>query len=310
MTLENIIQVYKNQKVLNISHLNINEGKITGLLGANGSGKSTLLRVISGVEKPLSGEIKTSLKNKDISILLPEPVLLKRSVRQNFIFAMKSYDDIKDSYDERINMALCMVGLDNSFLEKKYYELSSGQTTRLAFGILIATRRKLMLLDEPTNSIDLMSSKLFANAIQKLNKEYGCSFLISSHDEKWLSEICHENVFLYKGSVSEFELKNIFMCENGLINFAEDINLILPNALKNAKKVALNPAKIIITSSESMYSGYLHSLSVINNERFLIKIKFGDYLLKTSAKMQNFLNLKVGDKINFNIDKSGFLALE
>lgn len=310
MILKNITQIYKNQKVLNISNLNINESNITGLLGSNGSGKSTLLRILSHIENPVSGEIKSNLDKKDISILLPEPMLLKRSVKQNFIFALKAYDDIKDSYDERISMALSMVGLDFSFLNKKHYELSSGQTTRLVFAILIATRRKFMLLDEPTNSIDLMSSKLFAKSIKTLNKDYGCGFVIASHDEKWLSEICDENVFLYKGSVSKFELKNIFNCENFLINFGSNLNITLPNDFKNASKVALNPAKIIITKDDLSYEGFLHSLSIISNKRFLIKIKFGDYLLKTVVKIQDFPNLKVGDKINFYIDKSGFLALE
>lgn len=310
MILENITQIYKNQKVLNVSNLYIDESNITGLLGANGSGKSTLLRIIAGLENPKSGEIKSALSKKDISILLPEPVLLKRSVKQNFIFALKAYDDIKDSYDERINMALCMVGLDSSFLKKKHYELSSGQTTRLAFALLIATRRKFMLLDEPTNSIDFMSSKLFARAIQMLNQKYGCSFLIASHDEKWLSEICDENVYLYKGNVNEFELKNIFDSKNSLISFGSGINIALPNGFENTTKVALNPSKIIISKNFCVYEGYLHSLSVLSNEKFLIKIKFGEVLLKTTVKMQDFSNLKVGDKIYFDIDKSGFLALE
>lgn len=310
MILENITQIYKNQKVLNVSNLNIDESKITGLLGANGSGKSTLLRIIAGLENPKSGEIKSTLSKKDISILLPEPVLLKRSVKQNFIFALKAYNDIKDSYDERINMALSMVGLDSSFLKKKHYELSSGQTTRLAFALLIATRRKFMLLDEPTNSIDLMSSKFFARAIQILNKKYGCSFLIASHDEKWLSEICDENVYLYKGNVSEFELKNIFDSQNSLISFGCGLNIVLPNGFENTSKVALNPTKIILSQDICAYEGYLHSLSVLSRGRFLIKIKFGEILLKTTVKMQDFPNLKVGDKIYFDIDKSGFLSLE
>ena len=171
ISVRDLVLRYGRSEILNIPSLDLNTSGITALLGSNGSGKSTLLRILAFLQRPSGGSVELwgqrapSLQTlRQICLLLPEPVLLKRSVEQNFKFALKSRGALAE-FDERVDEALGLTGLDRSFLSKKHFELSSGQTQRIAFALALAQRAKLYLLDEPTNSLDLAASKLFARAI-------------------------------------------------------------------------------------------------------------------------------------------------
>ena len=176
---------YGASEILNIPRLDIDVGKITALTGSNGSGKSTLMRVMSFLQKPSSGEVRLwgssapSLNLlRDVSVLLPEPALLKRSVRENFRAVLKSRGVLAE-FEQRASEALNLVGLDESFLNKRHFELSSGQTQRVSFALNLALRSRLYLLDEPTNSVDVGTSKLFGKAVLYMRQRYGCGFVIA-----------------------------------------------------------------------------------------------------------------------------------
>ena len=307
---------YGASEILNIPHLDIDVTKITALTGSNGSGKSTLMRVISFLQKPTSGEVRLwgssapSLNLlRDVSVLLPEPALLKRPVRENFKAVLKSRG-VLGEFDERASEALNLVGLDESFLNKRHFELSSGQTQRVSFALNLALRSRLYLLDEPTNSVDAGTSKLFGKAVLYMWQRYGCGFVIASHDDKWLTAIAEENVFLHKGRVCEFEYKNIFDARDGVLKFDENAVVNLPSNLRNAVKIAVNPSKITLgkTPIEGYLEGILHSVSLYLGKELLVKIKIGDFLIKTLAA--NSQNFSVGENIYFKFDEEAFLGLE
>ena len=255
ISVRDLVLHYERSEILNIPSLDLNTSGITALLGSNGSGKSTLLRILAFLQRPSGGSVELwgqqapSLQTlRQICLLLPEPVLLKRSVEQNFKFALKSRGALAE-FDERVDEALGLTGLDRSFLSKKHFELSSGQTQRIAFALALAQRAKLYLLDEPTNSLDLAASKLFARAILFMRSRYGCGFIIASHDEKWLSAIAQRSVFLHRGKICEFEYKNIFDVQNGVLKFSDEISLRLGDELARARKIAINPSKILLSQS-------------------------------------------------------------
>ena len=307
---------YGTSEVLNIPRLDIDVTKITALTGSNGSGKSTLMRVMSFLQKPTSGEVRLwgssapSLNLlRDVSVLLPEPALLKRPVRENFKAVLKSRG-VLGEFDERASEALNLVGLDESFLNKRHFELSSGQTQRVSFALNLALRSRLYLLDEPTNSVDAGTSKLFGKAVLYMWQRYGCGFVIASHDDKWLTAIAEENVFLHKGRVCEFEYKNIFDAQGGVLKFDENASVNLPQNLRNAVKIAVNPSKIMLSKTpiEDYLEGILHSVSLYLGKDFLVKIKIGDFLIKALAP--NSQNFNVGDRIYFKFDEGAFLGLE
>ncbi|WP_103618271.1 tungstate ABC transporter ATP-binding protein TupC [Campylobacter concisus] len=307
---------YGASEILNIPRLDIDVTKITALTGSNGSGKSTLMRVMSFLQKPTSGEVRLwgssapSLNLlRDVSVLLPEPALLKRSVRENFRAVLKSRG-VLGEFDERASEALNLVGLDESFLSKRHFELSSGQTQRVSFALNLALRSRLYLLDEPTNSVDAGTSKLFGKAVLYMQQRYSCGFVIASHDDKWLSAVAKENVFLHKGRVCEFEYKNVFDSRDGVLKFDENASVNLPQNLRNAVKIAVNPSKITLSKTpiDGYLGGILHSVSLYLGKELLVKIKVGDFLIKTLAA--NSQNFRVGENIYFKFDEEAFLGLE
>ena len=317
ISVRDLVLRYGRSEILNIPSLDLNTSGITALLGSNGSGKSTLLRILSFLQRPSGGSVELwgqrapSLQTlRQTCLLLPEPVLLKRSVEQNFKFALKSRGALAE-FDERVNEALGLTGLDRSFLSKKHFELSSGQTQRIAFALALAQRAKLYLLDEPTNSLDLAASKLFARAILFMRSRYGCGFIIASHDEKWLSAIAQRSVFLHRGKICEFEYKNIFDVQNGVLKFSDEISLCLEDGLARARKIAINPSKILLSQSpfERCFAGILHSVSLQYGSSLLIKIKAGDVLLKC-VTAQDERRWSAGERIYFGFESGAFLGLE
>ena len=317
ISVRDLVLRYGRSEILNIPSLDLNTSGITALLGSNGSGKSTLLRILAFLQRPSSGSVELwgqqvpSLQTlRQICLLLPEPVLLKRSVEQNFKFALKSRGALAE-FDERVDEALSLTGLDRSFLSKKHFELSSGQTQRIAFALALAQRAKLYLLDEPTNSLDLAASKLFARAILFMRSRYGCGFIIASHDEKWLSAIAQRSVFLHRGKICEFEYKNIFDVQNGVLKFSDEISLRLEEGLARARKIAINPSKILLSQSqfERCFAGILHSVSLQYGSSLLIKIKVGDVLLKC-VTAQDERRWSAGERVYFGFEDGAFLGLE
>ena len=317
ISVRDLVLRYGRSEILNIPSLDLNTSGITALLGSNGSGKSTLLRILSFLQHPSSGSVELwgqrapSLQTlRQTCLLLPEPVLLKRSVEQNFKFALKSRGALAE-FDERVDEALSLTGLDRSFLSKKHFELSSGQTQRIAFALALAQRAKLYLLDEPTNSLDLAASKLFARAILFMRSRYGCGFIIASHDEKWLSAIAQRSVFLHRGKICEFEYKNIFDVQNGILKFSDEISLRLEEGLVRARKIAINPSKILLSQRpfERCFAGILHSVSLQYGSSLLIKIKAGDVLLKC-VTAQDERRWSAGERIYFGFESGAFLGLE
>nr|WP_315058017.1 tungstate ABC transporter ATP-binding protein TupC [uncultured Campylobacter sp.] len=317
ISVRDLVLRYGRNEILNIPSLDLNTSGITALLGSNGSGKSTLLRILAFLQRPSGGSVELwgqrapSLQTlRQICLLLPEPVLLKRSVEQNFKFALKSRGALAE-FDERVDEALSLTGLDRSFLSKKHFELSSGQTQRIAFALALAQRAKLYLLDEPTNSLDLAASKLFARAILFMRSRYGCGFIIASHDEKWLSAIAQRSVFLHRGKICEFEYKNIFDVQNGVLKFSDEISLRLEDGLARARKIAINPSKILLSQSpfERCFAGILHSVSLQYGSSLLIKIKAGDVLLKC-VTAQDEQRWSAGERVYFGFEDGAFLGLE
>ncbi|QKG29698.1 tungstate ABC transporter ATP-binding protein TupC [Campylobacter sp. RM16187] len=318
--LKDVLVSYEKNMVLDVKELELKTDGITALMGNNGSGKSTLIRVISFLQKPNSGYVEIWKESKPgletlrkISVLFPEPMLLKRSVKQNFEFALKSRN-LEREFSQRVGEALELVGLDKSFLDKKNYELSSGQTQRVAFALVLALRSKLNLLDEPTNSVDLATSKLFGKAVEYQREQYKSGFIIASHDEKWLSAIAQDSVFLHRGKVSEFEIKNIFENQNGFLNFGSDVKFSLPQALKNANKIAINPNKIILSKEPfgGGFIGLIHSVSIIYGTYLLAKVKIGDFLIKAVVSSDKFIDNKLvtGENVYFGFSDEAFLDIE
>lgn len=202
--------VYAGKTVLSIEHLTVQPASIVGLIGPNGSGKSTLLKLLGLIERPTRGRIHFngrlvepfSDKTRFLITILPqEPFLMKRSVFNNVSYGLKLRGNGKDIVD-RVNEALSLVGLPGKdFIRRPWYALSGGEAQRVALAARLALEPKVLLLDEPTASVDAASAQLIKEASLRARQKLGTTLIVASHDWQWLYEICDEILHLFKGRI-------------------------------------------------------------------------------------------------------------
>ncbi len=206
--IENLIHRYDDQPVLCVDHLDIQPASILGLVGPNGSGKSTLLQLMAFVRRPSEGRIifdgvpsapfDASVRFQ-VTLLTQEPYLMKRFVVDNIAYGLK----VRRGKEDRaalINHALAEVGLDpHIFSLRRWNELSGGEAQRVALAARLVLRPRVLLLDEPTASVDAASSELIRTASIKARDEWGTTLIIASHDHQWLYDVCDDVIHLFKG---------------------------------------------------------------------------------------------------------------
>ncbi|MBT8343021.1 MAG: energy-coupling factor ABC transporter ATP-binding protein [Desulfatitalea sp.] len=208
--LDDIIQTYNGRPVLGIDHWTIPARCIIGLCGPNGSGKSTLLRLLGFVMPPSHGAIRfkgkpahcfgTGVRDR-VALLSQTPHLLKRSVYGNIAYGLRIR---KHKHNEtlRVHQAMAMVGLDaERFAKRPWYALSGGEAQRVALAMRLVLEPKVLLLDEPTTSVDAASAQLIKKAVLHAHHQWRTSLIIASHDTRWLQEICHDMWFLFQGKL-------------------------------------------------------------------------------------------------------------
>lgn len=195
--LEQVRQCYNGRKVLSINEFSVGEGAIVGLAGHNGSGKSTLMRMLAFLESPDSGKIYYDGKTvqepglwlrREVTMLTQEPYLLKRSVSANVAYGLELRGE--NEADDKVADSLAKVGLEpEKFMQRNWFELSGGEAQRVALAARLAINPRVLLLDEPTASLDLESTQLIHEAAVSAREEQGTTLVIVSHDHLWLEEV-------------------------------------------------------------------------------------------------------------------------
>ncbi len=201
---------YGDKQVLSIADLDIPSGSITGLIGPNGSGKSTLLKLLGFLEEPTYGTILfqgrkaapfSKVVRARVTLLPQEPYLMRRSVFDNVAYGLKIRGDTKDLKD-RIGEALTLVGLEpENFARRKWLAISGGEAQRVALAARLILRPNVLLLDEPTASVDAHSARLIRKASLKARKEWGTTLVVATHDWQWLYETCDSVLHLLHGRI-------------------------------------------------------------------------------------------------------------
>ncbi len=211
ISLENVVQSYAERTVLSVDNLDIDSGSIIGLAGPNGSGKSTLLRILAFLDAPTSGTVKfmdmpTSNKpcavHRQVTLLVQEPYLLKRTVHANIAYGLRVRN--KSDVTSKVHNALIEVGLEpESFSDRHWFELSGGEAQRVALAARLVLKPKVLLMDEPTASLDTKSAKLIRNAALAARDRNETSLVIASHDLPWLEKVSDKIIHLEHGKITD-----------------------------------------------------------------------------------------------------------
>lgn len=199
---------YGDKQVLSIDELAIPSASITGLIGPNGSGKSTLLKLLAFLEEPTYGTILfqgrkvapfSRVVRSRVTLLPQEPYLMRRSVFDNVAYGLKIRGDTSDLKD-RVGEVLAQVGLEpEHFARRKWLELSGGESQRVALAARLILKPNVLLLDEPTASVDAHSARLIRKASLRAREEWGTTLVVATHDWQWLYETCDSVLHLLHG---------------------------------------------------------------------------------------------------------------
>ena len=206
LTTTDLSKDYRKFKALNALSMHIPQGAIYGFVGKNGAGKTTLIRLICGLQTPTDGEYSLfgiDSKDKNIvkarrrmgAVVETPSIYLDMTAEENLkeqyrIVGMPSFDGIPD--------LLNLVGLQNAG-KKKASNFSLGMKQRLGIAIALAGNPDFIVLDEPTNGLDPQGIIEMRELILKLNREYGITFLISSHILDELARLATHYGFIDKG---------------------------------------------------------------------------------------------------------------
>ncbi len=224
----NLTKNYKSKQAVRNINFKINENEMVGLLGPNGCGKTTTIGMILGLLKPTSGEVLINGKNIEknkisllhkmnfISPYIELPKKLK--VKQNLIVYGKLYN-VKN-LDERIDYLSSKLRLIN-LLDKITGELSSGQKNRVSLAKALINNPSVLLLDEPTASLDPETGDFVRTFLENYKKEKKISVLLASHNMNEVKRLCSSVLMMKDGIIVDNGTPNELISKYGRKNLEE-----------------------------------------------------------------------------------------
>ena len=233
--INNLSKQYRNTLAVKNINFKINKGTIIGLLGPNGCGKSTTIGMMLGLIKPTSGTVvingqniennRTSLLEK-MNFISPYVELPKKlTVEENLkvygrLYGVKNLKDKIYNLMKKLNLT--------QFITRKTGELSSGQKNRVSLAKALINDPEILLLDEPTASLDPDVGDYIREIIEDFAANKGTTILLASHNMNEVERLCDE----------------VMMMKNGeIIDKGKSIDLIDKHGRKNLEEVFLKIAR-------------------------------------------------------------------
>ena len=198
MILPALKKTYQGQVVLDIPSIEIADGSIVAICGQNGSGKSTLAKILAGIEKPdTETKQEVSASPDRIGYLPQQSYAFHMSVRSNILLNK----DPKKTKQENVAQAealLQKIGLE-SMAKKNAKKLSGGETQKMALVRLLMKPYDLLILDEPTASMDTASLPTAEEIIRDYQSRTGCTILIITHSPEQAQRLAGQIIQLEDG---------------------------------------------------------------------------------------------------------------
>ncbi|MCM3638739.1 ATP-binding cassette domain-containing protein [Sporosarcina luteola] len=239
ITLHNISKSYSGFQAIQSVSLSIEKGEIHGIIGASGAGKSTLLRLINLLESPDGGEVLvnhqtlTNLNGKQLRearksigmIFQHFNLVANKTVYDNVAASLELAKFPRKGRRSRVVECLQFVGLE-SYKDKYPAQLSGGQKQRVAIARALANNPQVLLCDEPTSSLDPNTSAEILTVLQNINRSFGVTIVIVSHEMEVIKSICNRVTVMNEGQVYDtvsMQPKGIGMMNNSPKFFVEQL---------------------------------------------------------------------------------------
>lgn len=217
-------------------NLEINSGEIYGFLGPNGAGKTTTIRMLVGLIKPTSGEIRicghdlkkdTSKALEEVGAVVENPELYKYlSGRENLMQIARIRKVPKEEVEEIIKL----IGLEGR-IDDKVRKYSLGMKQRLGLGAALLSKPRLLILDEPTNGLDPSGILDFRAIVQDAARKRGMAVFVSSHILSEVQNLCDKVAFINNGVIQSVEEINK---ESHTVASETEVLMIVSNDDNNA----------------------------------------------------------------------------
>lgn len=191
--IEKLTKRFGNTETIHEISLDIRAGEVFTFIGPSGCGKTTLLRLIDLLDQPTTGtlffggqdtagtETERLQFRRRMAMVFQKPAVLSTTVAANVSFGLKFRGVPEDEMQQKVSAALELVGLAD-FARRMAVTLSGGEMQRVALARAIVTEPEVLLLDEPTANLDPVSSDLIENLIRRINKKFGTTIIMSTHD--------------------------------------------------------------------------------------------------------------------------------
>lgn len=217
---EKIFGTARNQVLFDVS-LKVSQGTCLGILGESGSGKSTLGRVICGLLKPDTGEVKiqdvsvyasrNGRKNlqKRLSVVFQDyttsvnPRFRVKEIIAEGLAARERNQKIRLNRLKEINRLLELVGVNSSYANRYPHELSGGQLQRVCIARAVACQPEIILFDEAISSLDAHTQIQIMDLLHDLKEKLGLTYIFITHDLTSVTYLCDDVLFLYHGRITE-----------------------------------------------------------------------------------------------------------
>ena len=202
---------YEEVKAVDDISFEIGEGEIVGYIGANGAGKSTTIKMMCGILHPTGGSVTVDGMdfeghrqeiNREMGVVFGQKTQLWWDIPliETFKILKSIYEVSDEEYEERFGY-LCDLLDMKPFLNQTVRSLSLGQRMRADFAAALIHSPKIVYLDEPTIGLDVLVKDKIRGAIKELNKKYGITVILTTHDMKDIEELCSRIIIIDKGKI-------------------------------------------------------------------------------------------------------------
>lgn len=194
MKIQGFTKTYEGRRVLEVPELELERGKIYGVIGANGSGKSTFAKVLSGVVPADIPGRKLEDKGLSLGYMPQKNYAYRMSVKGNILLAKRD--------EEKARRLMEALGIEQ-LADKRARLLSGGETARMALARLMMKEFDLLLLDEPTAAMDMESSLLAEKLMADYCRSTGCAMVLITHSLQQAERMADELLFFHNGQLLE-----------------------------------------------------------------------------------------------------------
>lgn len=197
---------YQDNLVLDIDSIIFKEGVITGITGPNGSGKTSLLNIIAGLDSDFKGQVLYNGRDlnketmEDMTLIFQKPYLFRRRVFDNIAYPMLLRKETSQTIRDKVLEIAKTLEIED-LLEKKGHQLSGGESQKVALARAMIFRPSVLLLDEPTSSLDPEAVHTIEKAIISYNDQTKATVIVITHNIEQSHRLCDGVISLELGKV-------------------------------------------------------------------------------------------------------------